>query len=76
VELGIFCVIVISAAFTLLLKSRSRNIYYRCSSSKGKCELPYLREEELSERLGQVLKDIHIPDNVLAQLENSLMTAR
>jgi DNA-binding IscR family transcriptional regulator len=34
--------------------------------------LPYVREEELGERLGQILKDIHIPDDVLRQLENSL----
>jgi len=51
---------------------KKKYTYYHCTGSKGKCELPYLREEELSERLGQVLKDIHIPDDVLVQLENSL----
>jgi hypothetical protein len=55
-----------------LPKSRSRNTITIRSGSKGKCELPYLREEKLSKRLGQILKDIHIPDDVLIQLEDSL----
>lgn len=33
-----------------------------------------MREEDLGNRLGQVLKDIHIPDGVLAQLESSLLS--
>jgi hypothetical protein len=36
--------------------------------------LPYGREEKLGEKLGQVLKDIYIPDDILAQLENSLVS--
>jgi len=43
----------------------------RCTGYRGKCGLPYIREEELGNRLGQILKDIHIPDDVLAKLENS-----
>lgn len=31
-----------------------------------------MREEKLGDRLGQVLKDIHIPDSALAQIENSV----
>ena len=48
--------------------------YYRCTGFRGKCELPYFREEELGSRLGKVLQDIHIPDDVLGQLEKSLLT--
>jgi site-specific DNA recombinase len=51
---------------------KQRYTYYRCTESKGKCELPYIREEALAERLGQVLQGIYIPDDVLGQLENSL----
>jgi site-specific DNA recombinase len=47
---------------------KGKYTYYHCTGHRGKCELPYLREEELGERLGQVLKDIHIPDNALKQL--------
>jgi site-specific DNA recombinase len=48
-------------------------IYYRCTGYRGKCALPYFREEELANRLGQILKDIHIPDDVLSRLEQSLL---
>jgi site-specific DNA recombinase len=52
---------------------KNRYIYYRCTGYRGKCALPYFREEELGDRLGQVLKDIHIPDDVFAQLLQSLL---
>ena len=55
---------------------KSKYTYYRCTGSRGKCELPYFREEELGERLGQILKDIYIPDRVLSELEESLLTSR
>ena len=50
---------------------KQKYTYYHCTGYRGKCGLPYMREEELGIRLGQVLKDIHIPDDVLSQLENS-----
>jgi site-specific DNA recombinase len=52
---------------------RERYTYYRCTGYRGKCALPYFREEEIGDRLGQVLKDIHIPDAILAQLQESLL---
>ena len=52
---------------------KARYIYYRCTGFRGKCELPYFREEVLADRLGQVLKNIHIPDAVLTQLEKALL---
>jgi site-specific DNA recombinase len=51
---------------------RRRYTYYHCTGHRGKCGLPYMREEELGDRLGQILKDIHIPDDILAQLQKSL----
>ena len=45
--------------------------YYHCTRTRGKCELPYFREEILGDRLSQVLKDIHIPDDVLSQLRRA-----
>ena len=53
---------------------KQRYVYYHCTGFRGKCELPYFREEELADRLGQVLADIHIPDAVLAELKHSLAT--
>jgi len=50
---------------------KQKYTYYRCTGYRGKCDLPYFREEVIAERLGQVLRAIHIPDDVLTQLEES-----
>jgi site-specific DNA recombinase len=55
---------------------KSRYIYYRCTGSRGKCSLPYFREEELGDRLGEILKDIHIPDAILTQLKSALLSGK
>ena len=55
-------------------RKKNRYTYYRCTGYRGKCELPYFREEELGDRLAVTLRDIHIPDDVLSQLEKSLLT--
>lgn len=52
---------------------KGRYVYYHCTGYRGKCALPYFREEELGNRLGPNLKNIHIPDDVLAQLQQSLL---
>ena len=51
---------------------KGKYVYYRCSGYHGKCELPRFKEEQISEKLGEVLKNIHIPDEVLEKIENSL----
>ncbi len=51
---------------------KQKYTYYRCSGYRGKCDLPRMREAELGQRLGEVLKNIHIPDDVLAQIEKKL----
>jgi site-specific DNA recombinase len=51
---------------------KNRYTYYHCTGYRGKCALPYTPEAELGAKLGQILKDIRIPDDVLAKLENSL----
>ncbi len=53
---------------------KNRYTYYRCTGYRGKCDLPYFREEKLGDQLGQILKDIHIPDDILQQLEQVLLT--
>ena len=52
---------------------KEKYVYYHCTGYRGKCGLPYMREEALGEHLGQILKHIQIPDHVLAQLQNSLI---
>ena len=55
-------------------RKKNKYTYYRCTGSRGPCELPYFREEELGDRLGGILKDIHIPDDVFVQLQKFLLT--
>jgi len=55
---------------------KEKYTYYRCTGFRGKCGLPYFREQELGDRLGQVLKDIDIPDDILARLQDSLLNDR
>ena len=52
---------------------KGRYVYYHCTGYRGKCALPYFREEQISERLGQVLKDIHIPDEIVGPLQEAFV---
>jgi hypothetical protein len=42
----------------------------------GQCELPYFREQELSERLGRILKDIYVANSVVSDIQRSLATEK
>jgi site-specific DNA recombinase len=53
-------------------RKKDKYVYYRCSGYRGRCPLPRFREGQIAEKLGQILKNIHIPDQVVAQLERSL----
>jgi site-specific DNA recombinase len=51
---------------------KGRYIYYRCSHGRGKCALPYMREQDVANRLGEVLKNIYVPEGIAAQIVGSL----
>jgi site-specific DNA recombinase len=51
---------------------KGKYVYYRGSGYRGKCPLPRFREQEIAEKLGEILKNIHIPDEVALQIEQSL----
>ncbi len=51
---------------------KGKYVYYRCSGYHGKCGLPRFREEQISEKLGEVLKGICIPDDVVARITGAL----
>jgi len=55
---------------------KEKYTYYHCTGHRGKCPLPYFREEELGIRMGQILKDIHIPDSVLETLQEAFQQDR
>jgi DNA invertase Pin-like site-specific DNA recombinase len=51
---------------------KNKYVYYRCSGYRGKCALPRFREQEISERLGHVLQDVRIPEEVVRRIGASL----
>ncbi len=53
---------------------KGKYIYYRCTGHRGKCELPYFRQEEIGRRLAPILENIHIPDDVMPELLEYLRT--
>ena len=51
---------------------KGRYVYYRCSQGRGKCSLPYMREERVSEQLGELMKNIYVPETVARTIVDSL----
>ena len=46
--------------------------HYRCTGNRAKCDLPRFREEALSDRLGEPLKDLQVPSEVVTQIVDAL----
>ena len=51
---------------------KGKYVYYRCSQGRGKCALPYTREEALSVRLGELLKGIYVPEGIARRILGTL----
>ncbi len=47
-------------------------MYYRCTCGRGPCELPRFREQEISERLNEVMRSIHLPEHVARMIQTAL----
>jgi hypothetical protein len=47
---------------------KQKYIYYRCTGNRGKCDLPRFKKEVLSERLGEPLKGLQVPPEIVAQI--------
>lgn len=47
---------------------KEKYIYYRCTGYRGKCDLPRFREEDISERLGEPLKNLQVPPAVVTRI--------
>ena len=43
-------------------------IYYRCTNGRGKCRQPYVRQQELGDRLAQIVDRIHLSEEQVAHL--------
>jgi site-specific DNA recombinase len=55
---------------------KEKYIYYRCTGNRGKCDLPRFREEVLADRLGEPLKGLHVPPEIVAQIVDTLREDR
>lgn len=51
---------------------KDKYVYYHCTSHRGKCSEPYVREEKLSRILGEALRAIRIDEDVLGWLVEAL----
>jgi site-specific DNA recombinase len=51
---------------------KGKYVYYRCSHGRGKCPLPYMREQDVSDRLGELLKRIYVPETIARTVVDSL----
>lgn len=47
---------------------KEKYVYYRCTGNRGKCDLPRLKEEVLSERMAEPLKSLQVQLEVVAQI--------
>src|SRR5262249_37792321 len=45
-------------------RKKGKYVYYHCTDHHGGCENTYIREERLSDLLGEVMKPIQIPPEV------------
>src|ERR1019366_6393539 len=52
--------------------AKGKYVYYRCTGHRGKCALPRSREQELAERLGELLRDIQVPEEVAKRIGESM----
>ncbi len=67
-----FCDVLTTAAPSRQNGRRKSTSIYRCSHPRGKCDLPYMREVEVSEQLGALLDQIYVPESVARQIVDSL----
>ena len=47
---------------------KEKYVYYRCTGHRGKCALPRFREEDIALKLGEPLKGLQVPQEVVAQI--------
>jgi site-specific DNA recombinase len=51
---------------------KEKYVYYRCTSHRGKCDLPRFREEDIADRLGEPLKGLQVPPEIVSQIVATL----
>ncbi len=51
---------------------KQKYVYYRCTGHRGKCDLPRFREEDIALRLGEPLKGLRVPEEVVSRIVSTL----
>jgi site-specific DNA recombinase len=54
---------------------KDKYIYYHCTSAKGKCDQPYIREEVLDEKLAEVVRAVQIEPHVAEWIKEALRSS-
>lgn len=54
---------------------KGKYIYYHCTRYKGNCGNSYIREEALGEKLGELIKDIQIDEEVVETIREALLSS-
>jgi site-specific DNA recombinase len=52
---------------------KNRYVYYHCTGFRGKCRKGYVREEELGDKLVDIIKAIHIDKEMLELVKTALL---
>jgi hypothetical protein len=47
---------------------KEKYVYYRCTGHRGKCDLPRFREEDIALRMGEPLKGLQVPQEVVSRI--------
>jgi site-specific DNA recombinase len=53
-------------------RKKGKYVYYRCTGYHGKCPTPWFTEAQVSSKLGEALKSIRVPGEIVAQVIDSL----
>lgn len=53
---------------------KGKYVYYRCSHGRGRCSLPYRREQEVSDRMGELLKGIYVKETIAQTIVDFLQS--
>lgn len=52
---------------------KNKYIYYHCTGFKGKCGNSWVKEEELNDNFAEIVKKIHIDEDILELVKNALL---
>ncbi len=53
---------------------KNKYVYHHCTGYRGPCALPRFREQEIADKLGHILADVYIPEEVVRAIGASLQT--